>query len=510
VIDIETDPFLYGRVPEAFAIEIYSDQVCEVFWGPTCVEDACEFLARTPGRYYAHNGGRFDFFHLIDHADHEQYLKIINGRIARMKIGEAVLVDSFLLAPFSLASYQKTEIDYRKFEPDKRERHKKEILAYLHDDCRDLLELITGFLDALGDHLTIGAAAFAKLRSLGFEPPRLGAQHDQLFRRFYFGGRTQAFKLGHWPRIKLDYFDINSAYPWAMLDEHPTGSKYEVNKRWDGQGNSFVVFRGRSRGVLPQRDDSDQLSYDDSSGWFNATGWELAAGLESGDIEIDKIACAYHPKQTVNFGDYVHEVYALRMAEKKVGNKVRELAFKFLLNSCYGKFATDPTKFKEHLLCHYADDPGDEWTMAWHPANSAFAIWDRPAFRIDEAYFDVATAASITGKVRGYMWSSLCQGEPYYCDTDSIIGKGYNKLPQGDELGQWKREATVKAAAIAGRKMYTVQQTDGTWKSATKGVRLTPLEVIEVAEGREVTYRQEAPTYSLSGVRFQERTIKST
>src|SRR5258708_12853262 len=68
----EPDPFARGRVPVPFVIGLYDGLD---FWHfktdkhSTCVEKVRQFLEDgkiEPGIIYMHNGGRFDFFYLLD------------------------------------------------------------------------------------------------------------------------------------------------------------------------------------------------------------------------------------------------------------------------------------------------------------------------------------------------------------------------------------------------------------------------------------------------------------
>jgi hypothetical protein len=49
----------------------------------------------------------------------------------------------------------------------------------------------------------------------------------------------------------------------------------------------------------------------------------------------------------------------------------------------------------------------------------------------------------------------------------------------------------------------------GEFKTATKGVRLSPSELIEVAKGKEITYHPESPVFSVhKSPHFQSRRVK--
>ena len=112
----------------------------------------------------------------------------------------------------------------------------------------------------------------------------------------------------------------------------------------------------------------------------------------------------------------------------------------------------------------------------------------------------MATAASITGWVRAYMWESICKVDrPLYCDTDSIACFDGSKLPLGNELGQWDCELdNIYKMAIAGKKLYAAFQKGGKTKIACKGVQLDGKQIELVAKGEEVKYIKMSPVFSIS------------
>ena len=128
----------------------------------------------------------------------------------------------------------------------------------------------------------------------------------------------------------------------------------------------------------------------------------------------------------------------------------------------------------------------------------------------------MATAASITGWVRAYLFRALRACErPLYCDTDSIACARGVGLDLGPDLGQWKDEGHYYRAAIAGRKMYAFFGRDEKGapaeKTASKGVTLSADQIASIAAGQSVTARRDAPNFSVRfGRRYIEREIKAT
>lgn len=518
-IDAETDPFLFERTPEPFAWCVYlgADDI-NVFWGDDCTPSFADYLRELPPcLLYCHNGGRFDFHFLLGEAEPGS-IKVINGGIAEMTIGNCTLRDSIHLIPVALAKYQKTQINYLKFEREYREENRDEIVSYLIDDCRFLLELVTGARAMLGDKLTIGSAAIAKIKAAGIRVEKQNGTHDETFRPFYHGGRVEAIRPGiH--KGAFSYIDINSAYPFAMLEKHPRGNvrDYVTTQELPAEpGAHFLKVVARSWGALPFVESTGALSFprDGVPRLYYATGWEIAAGIETGTLEVLEVIECKAPPETFSFAAFVLDTYAQRKKAKAAGDKIGELVYKLLLNSGYGKFCSNPEKHYDWELSR----PGvrvagfqlyGELSNAW--------IHRKPISKSqkERAYFDVATGASITGFVRAMLWRALCSvREPIYCDTDSIMCADPGALSiNATDLGSWKLEATLTDVAIAGKKLYAAKGRDPDGKPvekiASKGARLSYSEIRAVARGEARRWEKAAPAFGLaSGPRFVAREIR--
>lgn len=518
-LDFETDPFLAGRIPKPFACCIYfSRDDFAVLWESDSRKDfirrVIAALRKLPACVlYAHNGGRFDFHFLIPDAE-PQILEVRNGRITSMRIGRAILKDSFPLMPFALEEYRKTKIDYSLFERSRRNKPtiRARITDYLIDDCANLHELIIGFRGVVGPRDTIGSAAFFQMRQMGIKIQSLNETHDAMLRPYYYGGRVEAFKKGIF-KGRFVYLDINSAYPYAMTHSHAHGSDYVYSERMPrGKlSTQFIRCVADSKGALPLREQGGDLSFPHGRAEFFATGWEIAAGLETKTLKLVRVLEVWTPQSTINFSGYIETFFAKRRHAKKLGDKIGDLAYKYLLNSGYGKFAQNPRDFKEYCLAKYGRDVrGFDWETDF----GAISLWSRPSFR-GWGFFDVATSASITGFVRAMLWRAICSSrDVLYCDTDAIICRA-SRVPLGPTLGHWKIEGRVRRAAIAGKKLYGVEWTKPddrgqTHKIASKGARLTWGEMLDCCRGKSIIWSNAAPTFSLGNPHFIRRSIRAT
>lgn len=529
VIDAETDPFLHGRVPVPFMWGFFDGDDYEMF---RTTEELADKISNYEGIIYAHNGGKFDFHFLLPWIEPYEEMMIINGRIAKMKIGLCELRDSWLIIPAPLAAYEKTEIDYSIFEADKRNLRANDdkIRAYLRDDCVFLHQLIRRFVDDYGMNLTQAGSSMKQWKKIA---PVDVAVTDQDFYQalspYYYGGRVECFEKGI---INADFsvFDINSAYPFAMLQKHPYSANYGIHSGYSANAD-FYRLRCVSRGALPFRGAGMGLAFpsDDERREYTVTQWEYHAAIETGalsDIDVIESICFVGH---LDFSEYINKFYAARMAAKAAGDKAGTLLYKLAMNSLYGKFAANPENYKNYMAFPM-DTAGEMHEWGWHFGGELgpWALGESPLDENKRRYYNVATGASITGFVRAMLWRAICASDGVlYCDTDSIAVKRAD-LPLGPELGQWKHEGDFDRAGIAGKKLYVFQGIPENCgdcefckshlkelkrhnKIASKGVRITEDQLWQLARGKEVTYNPMVPTYSVKRApQFVSRTVKMT
>lgn len=544
VADFETDPFKHGRVPAPFCVELYYDtDEClgfnVVFWGLDCASQLLDYLdsVQTPLVVYMHNGGKFDFHFILSRLQNP--LKIINGRLVRAKYGVHEFRDSWAIIPMPLkAANAKTDIDYTRLESNVREKHRVEILAYLHDDCVYSHQLVLAFVTRFGTKLTIAGTASKELRK--FHPQyRQKEDHDKKFRPFYYGGRVQCFESGviH-GNFKL--YDVNSMYPHVMREfRHPLGGGYvdmPEGSRIDSKGwivglpgyMYFATVRGWSKGSMPMRENTG-LSFSTQYGTFQTTSHELRAAIELGLFKLDTVEAAFVPRQTQSFVEFVDTFVAEKIASKKSKDKIGETFSKLILNSAYGRFGLNPFGFWDYFITEpHSSRPDDvSGKCTWEPYESSpeFDLYRRRVNVEDvgvreelglndpTGFEDVAIAASITSAARSVLMRSIASAyRPIYCDTDSLICERLTGVEFSDtKLGAWKHEASGNRIAIAGKKLYALFDGDECVKMASKGVRLSSGEIESVAKGESVLWESQAPNFSLKGpTTFVKRVAKRT
>ena len=539
--DCETNPFDGESEIKPFIWGITNG---DDYYEFTDTNEFLDFAVQQDGIIYAHNGGKFDWFFILHRLEQFTPVMVINGRLAKFTIGAAEFRDSYNILPVPLSAYQKDEIDYAIFTEE--ERHKPEnwaaIREYLKSDCFYLHEFVTRFVSDYGLNLTVASTALKQWSKIsGMKTPETTKEFYNTFSKYYYGGRVEPFKTGCGD-LNFKVIDINSAYPFAMMSYHPWGDSYDQRLDLPNTDSAisrcFISLRCRSRGAFPYRS-KNGLGFpnDNQIREFYVTGWEYLAARDTDSLHGCEILSVTQFKESIEFSDYVNHFYKLKEESKGVDEAAYQFA-KLFMNSLYGKWAANPEEYSEYEIvpqsfiaaamyckgCHapnmYECDCGNYNGMNFNcNLGDHFALMEKPLSESKQRYYNVATAASITGFVRAYLWRALCKCDKVlYCDTDSIAAVGFDGIDLDPlRLGAWDIEAECNYYAIGGKKMYAFRKKPDTfdpkkekeWKIASKGVRLTPDELIQVAKGETVKYSPLAPSFSISnGVDYHPRKVK--
>lgn len=505
VLDLETDPFQYGREPAPFAAGFYDGETYTQFWGDGCVKQLLAFLKAYSKNLviYAHNGGKFDFWYLA-HALAEPLL-FIDSRLVKAALYHHEVRDSLKILPVPLAAIQKDEIDYRVMERDKREKHKEEICKYLESDCRYLYNAVAAFVMRFGDVLTVGGAAIKEL-SKHYKIPRISPDCDALYREFFHGGRCEVFEVGEIQSKKgLKLYDVNSLYPFCQASfEHPIGAHDEELTEIPDAPFFLAHICAHSKGALPVRTKSG-LTFPHGHVESFCTSHELLTAQKLGLVKITQVIKVYAWNETTTFKKFVDEWSDYKIAAEKRGDSVGRTIGKLIPNNAYGKFAQNPEKFKEFKLFDSIEDCVEAHHAIEGELDSRI-IGSVPATITPRMYKNVAVAASVTGAGRAVWLHAFASADrPVYGDTDSLWCENLPLELDQYKLGAWKLEATADRLYVAGKKLYAAWNKEtGFYKSsgdkmqpiktASKGVRMKPEDIARVARGEILTVPIDAPS----------------
>jgi hypothetical protein len=215
--------------------------------------------------------------------------------------------------------------------------------------------------------------------------------------------------------------------------------------------------------------------------------------------------------RTQSFDTFIQKFAQRKIKYEQDGNASMRLFMKLVMNSSYGKFATDPTQFKDAELFDSLETLQEKgFTYAGRFGESF--LGEKPTQIKSYQYHDVAIAASITSASRAELMHGLARAtRPLYCDTDSIVAEALDMEEHPTRLGAWKTEASADTVAIAGKKMYAAFRDGEGVKKASKGVNLAYDEILSIARGERVESFIDAPNLRLGKqAKFISRSIAST
>ncbi len=565
VLDMETDPFDHVKKTPVFPFLaiLYSENFEPIIMWENDHAALAKRIIREiealPDRYtiYAHNGGKFDYLFLVHKI--RGAVKFKGRGIMCATIGRHELRDSFHIIPEKLAAVQKDSFDYSKLERKRRAAYRDEIIRYCLNDCRYLLDIVKKFVNEFGLKISIGQAAMYEIRK-HYEVEKFSAGWDAYVRQFYFGGRVECLRgSGHFTG---DYklIDTNSMYPYVMANfRHPIGGfhDYEITGGPVRENTHFIELWCRNRGALIARDENGATTVGIKQGVFKTTIHEFNMAVKLGLISDIKIITCLNCSKSTTFEKFVLPLYNNRLLTKQIladmkrdkldttskfmDIKKDDIFYKLLLNNGYGKFAQDPKRYKEHYITDPGEHPPEEWMRSIYELGypecedyiqpchecETFWIWQKPSpgFR----YNNVGTAASITGAARAVLMEALHNSvDPIYCDTDSIICKGWNANMWIDKtaLGAWDLEDEFSEVIISGKKLYAVMHKTPKRRTAeelerglkseytikSKGVAgVTWQQMLQLLDGAVIPVPNRAPTLTKTGAQYYlTRDIRAT
>lgn len=515
ILDIVTDPWKYGRAPTPFLFTLYDGQRHRVFDTAATLAD---FLRKTPLLVASHYGGLQDFYHLVPFLE-PSALRIIEGAIVKGKIGKSTIIDSSLVLR-TAEKYQTVSTPVAwKYEEGHREKYREEIESHSREHCETLYDRLSEIYQTYGRKLTLAGVAMHEWKKRGGKPTHTNKRFYDLFKPFFFGGRVENRMIG----VREGTFtlaDINSAYAFAMLHPHPMPKASQVihtrhfppDRYLQG---SFLVVECESNGFLPYRTESGMVNYTKKRRHFHCTGWEWLAALECGAItgKVYLQEAWYTKSEPVSFRTFVDDFYRLKGEGKAEGNAVKSAIGKGVLVGLYGKFAANPEKYRNYIIGEWGRQAALEYgEQGWSKDTmlSNRQVYSKPIPASHRGYYNLATAASITGCARAILSRQLfALPSWYYCDTDSVIADSAAlvDLHFSALCGDWKEVLTGNRLAIVGKKVYslvnehslrnlpkpsTKEQMASVCKTAVPGGRLEWYQIEALAKGNPQSWQSAA------------------
>lgn len=324
--------------------------------------------------------------------------------------------------------------------------------------CRRDTEIVFRFVEEMtARYKSLGATMKNTLPSTAFSyfkdkhcSLNLDRPDDAICKRLSeaaYGGRVEIFKTGLLEG-PLDYYDVNSLYPYVMSKNfYPDPATGHISRtpNFNNPGvlDCTLSYPRLSIPGLPYRYQGKLVF---PVGRFRGT-WcypEIKQALRDG-AKIEKIHWVYeYSKWCHPFKDYILAMYKKRKAES---DPLMNYTYKLFMNSVYGKFneSGELTLFKDGMVKTLKNRP-------------------KHANVILSAYTTSYARLHLLSKLRE-AGESLC-----YCDTDSVFIQDRPPLKTGPELGEFKHEGTYSAAHFVLPKTYLLVDSDGRRRFRAKGI----------------------------------------
>ena len=320
----------------------------------------------------------------------------------------------------------------------------------------------------------------------------------------YYGGITEVYK----PYGKnLFYYDINSLYPFASLNDMP-GLKCKniliTNSKDMPFGFLYCVIdttnvKQQYLGLLPLRCARSKgliFPLGKWSGWYFSE--ELKFARENG-YKITFIKGYEFSRESEMFDSYVKDIYNQKV---NASNSVRKAISKSLLNNLLGRFGINLEKYHTDIV----DEEGFNNISIVREVKGVTNIGNMNLVsysssidydNINKLDLDInevlkhnkdsemkgqsATSVVISAAVTAYARIIMCKhkidilnrgGELYYSDTDSIVTNIElpDDLVSTSELGKFKLEHKVKQGIFISGKTYCLITQDDKFIKRAKGV----------------------------------------
>jgi len=420
VLDVETTMIRDGEYPKTLFWG-YADETGYYKFQTT--RKLLAFLRSHPVHIILHHSN-FDVLQLLLDGANIQILRSHNARLIRCKLGKQILLNSYSVFPLSLASifdcfgFKKTSLD------DLEKRN--------YEDCVNGLDCFLRLDGIFSRLVAVSPLARGTIAGTSFQAAQLCAgskmPEDKRFLEAYRGGRVEVFNTS---KHECDKYDINSSYPYSILQCEPREELLCVQVRtkdfycplFDASQDEMLLFPNGTFQSWVYRSTLDRYILPHCA----ATKIRI---ISAESIDMSWL-CSLKP--------LIEKLYRLKNESKTRGEKAIETACKLLLNSMYGRIGLKGDCERARILDYFPD--GDECTI-YKLGKKRYLCFDS-VFRESKANFPFA--AFITDNARGRLYRGMVGASAYYGDTDSVIAPQAKKYfdkhePQGLECGQWKYE----------------------------------------------------------------------
>ena len=308
-------------------------------------------------------------------------------------------------------------------------------------------------------------------------------------RNAYCGGRTEVFTplLEGSEKINGYYYDVNSLYPYACLNEFPIGvpeyisEDFLINYKWklwlkNKRGLGFLkckVFIPKQK-IPPLPSRLEKLSF--FTGYIEGT-WtfhELEYAIKNCGVIIEEVSEMIFYKETYPvYRNFIMTFAKIKEKADKEGNMAYRSLSKLLMNTAYGYACMSRDDKTEFDYIENAEKYIKEGRLISMNKEEGFC---EVKSIVRSETIQVQIGAYVTSYARLILLDALRQqseiGEVYYCDTDSIVCEKPMDPAKVDnrKLGFWGLENVLKSGVFLQPKVYALERSDESFKFKFKGV----------------------------------------
>lgn len=461
---------------------------------------------------FAHNA-EFDLLTIFGNIFTEvDNTAIFNGKFISAKWKDITFADSMNIYPTSVEKIGKLinlpKLENKKVSGQKltKENIEPKDIEYCKRDCKIVYDALLRIFELIGTiKVTLPSLAMYDFRNNYLKDDILFNELVDEFYESYYGGRTEAFKIG---QVNASVYDVNSLYPYAMRNcyfpdimrlkkEITVDEKFLLFalKNYEGMAKVTVIHKDMFFGCLPcKKEVNKQTKLLFPVGEFETTVNfnELRFAVNNGFVKIKKVHYMVYGNPVKSpFTEFIDDNYKKRMQSK---DELNRTIYKLKMNSLYGRFG-----MRMKMNTQYFDEiPFDiirelkeadkfcDIQIFNEQRNDCYLITENEKFK--NSFFSIPTYSSyITSEARIILLKGLLQNEKQkvvYCDTDSIFLEGSFKGNVSEGLGDFKKE-NKKVTEIHGLKNYKYTDEKGKQVLVIKGISKNSEKIIDRDTGTE-------------------------
>ena len=466
---------------------------------------------------FAHNA-EFDLLSIFGNV----YTKIdsaaiFNGKFIAAKYNEFMFADSMNIYPTSVEKLGNL-IGLPKLDNTKVKNNtlnstniSKDDIKYCKRDCEIVYKCLLKIFEITGTiKLTMPSLSMYDFRHNYLKKDLVFSDLVDEFHESYYGGRTEAFKIG---KVKAKVYDVNSMYPYVMqnislpdVKRLKKITKCDVSyllfllDHYEGMTKITLIHAETYFGYIPYRAEvnkATKLVFPIGEFTTTVNFNELRFAIKSKVIEITKVHYIIYSTPVKDlFTEYIKDNYKKR---QEATNDIDKMIHKLKMNSLYGKFGMKlkmTTTYYEIIPFNLIAQLKEE---AKYCDIKLFNSIRQDCFIVTEneqlkrSFFSIATISSyITSEARVMLLKALVENEKNnvcYCDTDSVFLEGEFIGDVSSELGAFKLEEK-KITAIRGLKNYTCVDEKGKAKDVIKGISKSAVKKKSTLKGNEYEIKQ--------------------